>query len=176
MYAPEWRDIDPPVVKELEEQISQNARYRLPASRKLQSALLPFYDGYDLIRLADLELPKPNERYIIFKSGSPWIKLKSGRELTGIQPGAGCSILCRAGIATPYTLDAMLPALRMGSQMEWNIAAPAANESAVLWGLEPGIVYPILRFFKLVYAAIGTALMALAVLTWTGVLRRGRNA
>ncbi|MGO9986777.1 MAG: hypothetical protein ACLPIX_21505 [Rhodomicrobium sp.] len=106
-----------------------------------------------------------------------WINAKSDRLSAALKVDSGCSLYCRASIAMPYTLDAMLPALRMGAQNEWDIAIPPGSAyapSASAAGQK--VLYPWIRFFKLIYAAIGTALLALAVLTWTGVLRRGRTS
>jgi hypothetical protein len=107
-----------------------------------------------------------------------WIGPKRDRMDSAQQIDADCSIFCRGAIALPYALDAMLPALRMGAQIEWDIALPSNREGIQLSGvtISPKVAYPLLRFLKLLYAALGTSLMALAVLTWTGVLRRGRNS
>ncbi|MGO9544241.1 MAG: hypothetical protein ACLPPF_05545 [Rhodomicrobium sp.] len=104
-----------------------------------------------------------------------WINAKRDRESTALKVDSACSLYCRASIAMPYTLDAMLPALRMGAQNEWDIAIPPGSAYAPsASAADQKVLYPWIRFFKLIYAAIGTALLALAVLTWTGVLRRGR--
>ncbi len=106
-----------------------------------------------------------------------WINAKRDRESTALKVDSACSLYCRASIAMPYTLDAMLPALRMGAQNEWDIAIPPGSAYAPsASAADQKVLYPWIRFFKLIYAAIGTALLALAVLTWTGVLRRGRTS
>ncbi len=74
MFVPAFRNTEAEFRKKIEEEIRLRAPYRLPSSNDIRNMPLSFYggnEGYQLISLRDLEVPPPNERFLLFKTGAP---------------------------------------------------------------------------------------------------------
>jgi hypothetical protein len=72
------QNIDAALINKIEEEIRVKAPYRLPNRRLLQRMPLSFYGGdggYQLVSLRDLDIPPPNEKFLLFKSGAPAVFL-----------------------------------------------------------------------------------------------------
>jgi hypothetical protein len=66
----DWQELDDVAAARMVADVNAEAPYQLSVGKTaIKTAVVPFYDDYQIVSMADATLPVPNERFMIYKPG-----------------------------------------------------------------------------------------------------------